>query len=210
MLSIRRKTFVFLGVFLTLLVLGVTSISAGGFSGSNLSNYYCLTRDGVTPPVRVSPEGDYVCDYNGDGVYDGRAVPKPPSSRQLQFWFVRILYVIWAVAGIIFTIVLFTIGFQYLTSFGNEVALADVVKKFRKWIVGLGLVILAYPLLNTFFGVLGLRESECLSDLQLPGFQFFFAEACVLEPQTYNECVRACVNAGGDASNCGRQCSAGR
>lgn len=183
-------------------------VSATGFSGSNIQNYYCLTRNGVTPGVVETVEGDYMCDYDGDGFFDARAVPKPPSSRQLQFWFVRVLYVMWAVAGIVFTLVLMGIGFNYMTSFNNEVVLADVIKKFRKWIIGLALVILAYPMLNTFFGVLGLRESECLSDIQLPGFQFFFPQACVIEPQTYQQCVANCVRDGGDASNCGRVCSA--
>lgn len=155
-------------------------VEAQNFSGSNTDNYFCQTRNGNTPDVIVE-DGDYVCDYDNDGQGDARANPRPPSSRQLQFWFIRVLYVIWAVAGIVFTLVLMGIGFQYLTSFGNEVALADVIKQFRKWMVGLALVILAYPMLNTFFNVVGLRESECFTDLQLPGFQFFFATACVVE-----------------------------
>lgn len=155
-------------------------VEAQNFAGSNVDNYYCLPRNGTTPKVTVD-DGDYVCDYDGDGKSDARAVPRPPSSRQLQYWFIRVLYIVWALAGIVFTLVLIGIGFQYLTSFGNEVALADVIKQFRKWLVGLGLVILAYPMLNTFFNVVGLRDSECLNDLQLPGFQFFFPTACVIE-----------------------------
>lgn len=155
-------------------------VGAQGFSGSNINNYYCLSRQGATPPVQELNQ-NFVCVYP-DGTQTN-AIPKVPSSQQLQIWFVRVLYVIWAVAGIVFTFVLIGIGFNYLTSFGNEVALADVIKQFRKFIVGVALVVLAYPLLNTFFNVLGLRQSACFDTLQLPGFQFFFPQACVIEEE---------------------------
>lgn len=159
----------------------INQVSAQGFAGSNINNYYCLARGGNPAPAVTVEDGDYVCDYDGDGIGEARAVPKPPSSQQLQIWFVRLLYVIWAVAGIVFTLVLIGIGFQYMTSFNNEVLLADVIKQARKWFVGLALVILAYPMLNTFFNILGLRDSACLNALELPGFQFFFSSACVIE-----------------------------
>lgn len=178
-----KKVSVFLLAFVMVSISGLftTQVAAQGFAGSNVGNYYCLPRNGQPGPAVSIIDGDYVCDYDGDGEADARAVPRPPHTQQLQVWFIRILYIIWAVAGIIFTLVLMGIGFQYLTSFGNEVALADVIKQFRKWIVGFGLVILAYPMLNTFFNVVGLRESACLDTIELPGFQFFFPRACVFE-----------------------------
>jgi hypothetical protein len=162
-------------------------VEGQGF-GSDPSNYYCPEVSGGTL-VSGSPEewvgkSVYQCTYSvsSDGAqrFETRnAIPRPPQLRVLQVWFIRIVYVIWAVTGVVFMFLLMWIGFKYITSVGNEVALADVIKDFRKWMIGLALIFLSYPMLNTFFRILPVSQDQCFSEVNAPGFQFFFPEACV-------------------------------
>lgn len=156
--------------------------SAQGFAGSNIDNYYCPDINNYrTPPRVVDENGRYTCFYSsttGAPSITRDAVPYPPRLDVLQVWFVRLLYVLWSVSGIIFTGLLMWLGFKYLTSFGNEVALGEVVKDFRKWLIGLALIFLSYPVLNTMFNVLPISDSSCFEDISVPGFQFFFPQAC--------------------------------
>lgn len=192
------------------------------FSGSDCNNYTCpqlgrITSEGQSTQLTIrAPRdpapgcegtniglqgGNFVCEYSdGQGnIVVKPAIPKPPQLRVLEFWFVRIVYVAWAIAGVFFTFVLIAIGFQYMTSFGNEVALKDVVVKFRNWMIGLALVFLSYPVLNTFFNVLTIdRDQSCYSELQMPGFQFFFPQACGDVVDDYNSCRTSCL-AGSEA-----------
>lgn len=188
-------------VSFTAIIVGPVEAGSGAvFSGGDCNSYQaCVNVEGATlvPGDSGCPEGiqvtsqGIICEYTQDGVnFTRSASVAPPQLRVLEFWFVRILYAIWAVAGIFFTIVLIWIGFQYMTSFGNEVALAEVVKKFRYWIIGMGLVFLSYPGLVTFFNVLAVDTSQdCYQQLedQLIGFQFFFPNACgTTQSQNFN------------------------
>lgn len=194
---------------LALLFLSITSMSTvdvsaqSVFYGSNVNNYTCYERDGdpgvfniceadrsnCKPVNPSSPDAnnelsgfnnpDYICVYS-DG-FETQAIPKPPTIQIIEIWFVRILYVVWAFSGIAFTFILISIGFEYMTSFGNAQAQAHSIKRLRYWIIGLGLVFLAYPMLNTFFSILPInRDAACLRDLDLPGFHIFYPEACVI------------------------------
>lgn len=134
---------------------------------------------------------NYVCWYNVTTVDStGKSVtntvqrnasPFPPTLTQVEVWFVRIIYIAWALAGIYFTGVLMYIGFLYLTSMGNDNATADAIRALRKWIVGVALVFLAYPALNTFFAILPLNtDISCYEEIKsvLPGFQLVFPNIC--------------------------------
>jgi hypothetical protein len=174
-----------------------SSVSATGgvFSGNDCTNYQaCAQVDGASlvngdsgcpTGVQVTNQG-IICEYvdtNGEEFVRSASI-SPPQLRVLEFWFIRIVYAIWAVAGIFFVVVLIGIGFQYMTSFGNEIALGEVIKKFRYWMIGIALVFLSYPGLNTFFSILAVDTSQdCYQQLddQLIGFQFFFPNACGTE-----------------------------
>jgi hypothetical protein len=90
----------------------------------------------------------------------------------------RILYGAWAASGVVFTLILVFLGFRYMTSGGDSAVLGDIKKRFRNWFIGLMLIFLAYPVLNTLFNIIGVSQSECFSQLKLPAFQFFFPDAC--------------------------------
>lgn len=193
-------------------------ISAQGF-GSNPDNYSCpVYRLGG---VSVGPivEGDtranlasffdpFVCKYwdasfdiNGNGraelseIIERQAIPEPPTLTIVQVWFVRLLYIVWGISGVVFAFILIGLGFKYMTSFGNEVAVGDVIKGFQRWLVGLALIFLSYPLLATFFALLPISNSTCYSDIEMPGFQFFFPEACQVS------CVELCNDAYANGGN---------
>lgn len=160
------------------------SVQAQGF-GSDPDNYECARyrgKDGVIQETQDGITCVYVLDDGSLFVKD--AILKPPQLQILQVWFVRILYVIWGVSGVVFTFILISIGMQYLLSFGNVDAVGQVIKRFQKFVVGLALVFLSYPLLATFFQLLPLNEDTCYADVQMPGFQFFFPNACIVETGT--------------------------
>ncbi len=170
---------------LTLFGLLTQPVFAQGF-GSDVSNYDCARFNGDSGVLTEKPDGSIVCVYgdltSGD-VVERPAILKPPRLQILQIWFVRLIYVIWGVSGVVFTFILISIGLQYILSFGNIDAVGQVIKRFQKFVVGLALVFLSYPLLATFFNLLPLRDDTCYSDINMPGFQFFFPSACIVEEQ---------------------------
>lgn len=207
--SARISLLVFGLLFVSLSFLPIApagQVKAQGFSGSDCNSYQCPDLNGFTlidttgddcPNGVVEEADNFICRYessdSSSSTHVQAAVPIPPQLRQLEIWFVRIMYSLWALSGIFFTFVLIWIGFQYMTSFGNEMALSEVIKKFRNWMIGLGLVFLSYPVLNTFFALLPLDESQsCYADLTLPGFQFFFPNACGTVVDNYASCRREC------------------
>lgn len=189
----------------------IGQVNAAGFSGSDINQYTCSpgavtsgvatflldlfsscsdpTTDGV-----FNCDGRFVCYFpdgnNGFEVKD--AIPRPPTLRVLEVWFVRILFAIWALSGIVFTFILISIGVEYMFSFGNEVAVGKVIKRFQNFLLGFVLVFLSYPLLNTFFNILPINdESQCFEQINMPGFQFFFPQACGA-PTELDNCIRSC------------------
>ncbi len=180
MKTIATRIIIVIWVVLSVFVLFTPEVSANsGFSGSDPSNYTC--------PALAIGKGTlntktFQCEYpNG---FTTNAIIRPPTIKVLQYWFMRIIYGAWAASGVVFTIIMVYLGFKYMTSRGDSAKIGDVKKKMKNWAIGLMLIFLSYPVLNTLFSVIGVSKNECF-DLQLPAFQFFFPNAC---------------NAGGNAS----------
>lgn len=181
-----RRILQILTIGISILVCGVfvsAPVQAQGFSGSDITNYFCPSFTNLNPindgtPVDIS--GRFICTYidqlSGQ-VVERDAAPRPPQLRVIEIWLVRLLAVTWALSGIAFTFLLMWLGFKYMTAFGNTYVIADVIKDFRKWIIGLALIFLSYPALVTFFRLLPLSRTDCFDDIS-PGFQFFFPTAC--------------------------------
>lgn len=165
-------------VWIALLAVTLPSVQAQTFSATSPESYSCVGVAGAgvddAPDPRYDARaGKVVCDVGG-GTYD--ALPKPPDFRQLQVWFVSLVYMLWSLAGVFFTGLLIFLGFMYMTSQGNPDKLADVTDRIQKWGLGLVIVFLAYPMLTTAFSLIGFNP--CLTnDIDLPGFQFFFEDA---------------------------------
>lgn len=200
------KFLIMLNVIMGLAVFVVsTPAFAQGFSGSDIGSYYCPRKENLTPITDANGDGladvevvngNFICRYsvsNGGGTQTINALPRPPQLVQVQVWFIRIIYVLWGLSGVFFTLVLIYIGFLYMTSFGNDKQLSNVIKRFRNWMIGFVLVFLAYPILNTFFRVLNVEPNVCYTELSLPAFQFFFPNACTPSAlNTFTELPAGC------------------
>lgn len=193
----------FIIVLIAFLVIpsGIVSaqIQDGNFSGNNPDSYSCYTRQGdriEATPTQDPVTGSFYCDVNNQrgfqpclgGVYDEgascdpQAVLNPPTLQQLEIWFVRIVYAIWAISATFSFLGIVAIGYQYMISRGAPEATAKVKDRIAKFIIGFCLVFLAVPILNTIFRLLAVNDSvQCYSGLTSNvgiGFQFVFPELC--------------------------------
>lgn len=172
-------------------------------SGNNPDSYECFDREGrlVTDGQVKKDEsrGIFYCDRNNNSVYDEcsdqiydqgdncdpRAQLKPPTLQQLEIWFLRIVYSIWAISATFSFLGIVYLGYQYMISRGAPEAMTKVKDRIVKFLIGLALVFLAVPILNTIFRLLAVNDSvECYAGLTNAannvgiGFQFFFPELC--------------------------------
>lgn len=164
------------------------------FSGNNPDSYQCFDNAGTTylngenssggntvEIYKDSISGYYLCrgfDFDEDGK-DDRAILRPPALQQIEIWFVRILYIIWAaVAGLSFFL-LVGVGYQYILRGGtSDQELVKLRKRIINYAVGFSLVFLAVPILNTVFRLLGVNTDVDCYNVNMPGFQFFFTNVC--------------------------------
>lgn len=178
---------------------------SGTFSGNDPESYSCYNRTGTLitdssgnalVPQKDESKGLFYCNTNSadgyqacsDGIYDDGetcdaiAVLKPPTVQQLEVWFVRIVYAIWAIAASFSFIGILIIGYQYMISRGAPEATVRVKDRIAKFLLGFCLVFLAVPILNTVFRVLSVNDSiQCYQGLTSNvgiGFQFFFPTLC--------------------------------
>lgn len=198
-------------------------VQSEDFSGNNPSSYSCYNRQGQKlpeEPQKSVSEGVYYCERNGtpgyqacsSGVYDdgancdALAVLNPPTLQQLQVWFVRIVYAIWAVAAFISVFGIVAIGYQYMISRGAPEATVKVKDRMAKFILGFALVFLAIPILNTVFRLLGVNDAvNCYQSLTNNnigiGFQFVFPTLCS-DPEGQVADTNPCDNPEGQGLVC--------
>ncbi len=172
------------------------------FSGNDPDSYQCIDNDGKTYLNKASYgqgtidvykdglTGYYLCRVSltaggyGSFDYDGvsgndRAILRPPALQQIEIWFVRILYVIWALVGSFSFFLLVGVGYEYLIRGGtSDQELVKLRKRIINYIIGFVLVFLAIPILTTVFKLLGVNNQVACYNVQLPGFQFFFQNVC--------------------------------
>jgi hypothetical protein len=162
------------------------------FSGNDASSYQCLDKGGNDTGdtiIKDSTSGYYLCSSTGE-----RATLKPPTLQQLEFWFVRIIYVIWGFVGAFSFFFLVYLGYQFmLKQDTTDSQLVDLRRRILNFAIGFALVFLAIPILSTFFRVLGINTNVDCYNVNMPGFQFFFANLCT-DPKgviTSNPCSGA-------------------
>jgi len=187
------------------------------FSGNSADSYQCIGSNGqIDDSIEIfkdSTSGAFLCriDRDGDGQYD-KAVLKPPKLQQIEVWFVRIVYVIWALVGSYSFILLVYLGYQYMLRGGTtDTQLVELRKRIIYYIIGFALVFLALPILSTFFRLLNVNTAVDCYNVSMPGFQFFFANLCTDANNTVvisNPCSRtdaaglACANSGDTSDIC--------
>lgn len=155
------------------------------FSGNDPLSYQCFDSNGQPDTLAIivkDPSLDFfICDTNGNGKLDSdelRAVLIPPKLQVIEVWFVRIIYVAWALVGAYSFYLLVALGYQVMISRGDPTSLPKVRQRIINFIIGFALVFLAIPILDTFFRVLGINKTVSCYDVQMPGFQFFFTSLC--------------------------------
>lgn len=159
-------------------------VFAQGFSGNDPASYQCFDpQNKLTDVVPVLTDGVMLCDFGNGEVT--RAVLRPPSLQQVEIWFVRIVYIIWAFVATFSFVILLGVAYQYIISRNAGEALAKARDRIAKYALGFALVFLAIPILNTTFRLLGVDDSvECYQGLTGGdnnvgiGFQFFFYDLC--------------------------------
>jgi len=154
------------------------------FSGSSAESYQCIGLDGnIDPSVAVveSSGGMFVCegvDRDGDGEWDP-AILKPPKFQQLEIWFVKILYSVWALVGTFSFFMLAYLGYQAMLRGGTtDDQLVKLRKHILSYILGVALVFLAVPILESVFRLMGINKEVDCYNVDMPGFQFFFSDLC--------------------------------
>jgi hypothetical protein len=189
-----------LGVFFYTSFVVSAQLQDFNFSGSNAESYQCFDRRGnqLMVPIEYSNAvGFFYCNINGvsgyqpceDGIFDPegpdcdiRAVIKPPALQQLEIWFVRIVYTIWAISASLSFLLLVALGYQYLISRGDPTQIKAIRERIVKFFIGFILVFLAVPILTTVFRLLGVNDAvQCYSGLVSDagiGFQFVFPDLC--------------------------------
>lgn len=142
------------------------------------NSYRCPEREGTSPTPSYNVASEFCeCTYpNGDTII---AFVDPPALQQLEIWFVRIVYAIWAFVGSLSFLLLVYLGYQYILTRGDVTKITEIRQRIINYGIGTVLVFLAVPLLGTFFRLLGLNaEVECYNFETLPRFQFFFPTLC--------------------------------
>lgn len=153
-------------------------------SDVQLNGYWlCKCNDGAkSDPGRNGICGDASADCSGlpgsNGCTAQQATIKPPKLQQLEIWFVRVLYAIWALVGSLSFIYLMVLAYRYVITRGDVTKITEIRQKIIYYFIGLAVVFLAVPILTTVFRVLGInRNVECYN-VQMPAFQFFFTDLC--------------------------------
>lgn len=115
-----------------------------------------------------------------DNANDLGDLSSPPRLRSLEPILVQIVYMIWAFGGLIFTVLLMVIGFQYMISMGDPQKQEELKSRGKNWIIGLIIFFIGYPIILTVYNVIGIGDtnSECYEDIKTPGFHFFFPSIC--------------------------------
>jgi hypothetical protein len=103
---------------------------------------------------------------------------RPPKLQLLEIWFVRILYVIWALVASLSVFFLVALGYRWMISRGDVTKITEIRQRIIYYFIGFILIFLAVPILSTIFRVLGINNSVQCYDVSMPGFQFFYQDLC--------------------------------
>lgn len=182
----KLKVGLVLGLLFTIAfpTIAQAQIQTNPFSGNDEASYQCLDKFGNRSSATIykdSATGYYLCrGLDDDGVSgDDRAYLIPPALQQIELWFIRILYIIWALVASFSFALLVVLGYQYILRGGtSDNQLVELRKKIINYVIGFILVFLAVPILTTVFRLLGVNTDVECYNVNMPGFQFFFTSIC--------------------------------
>ena len=133
-----------------------------------------------SPLITHALYGSNDCQLNAAGV----AVCTPPTLGDLQTMLVSLIGMAYALIGVLFMGILIFNGAIYLIGYIEDskyilgASIEDAQKRMTQWLIGFLMVIISYPLINTFMkGIVG--TSSCYDKLNNPTVQFIFPSVCV-------------------------------
>lgn len=157
--------------------------------------FLCPCKDGTNPNVFGRCSGETKCENPDDTSRPGEpgdkgclaaiATLKPPTLQILEVWFVRILYIIWAIVGSLSFFYLVVLGYRWMLTRGDVTKITEIRQKIIYYIIGVALVFLAVPILTTVFRLLGINDNVDCYNVEMPAFQFFFADLCTAPNLAY-------------------------
>lgn len=157
--------------------------------------FLCPCKDGSNPNVFGRCSGATKCENPDDTSRPGEpgdkgclaaiATLKPPALQILEVWFVRILYIIWAIVGSLSFFYLVVLGYRWMLTRGDVTKITEIRQKIIYYIIGVALVFLAVPILTTVFRLLGINDNVDCYNVEMPAFQFFFADLCTAPNMAY-------------------------
>jgi len=106
---------------------------------------------------------------------------EPLRIRQLESIFMNVLIAIWALSIPYFMFVIGSIGFKWMTSFGDEQKVAALKTRAGNVVLSFAMVFGGFLVVKIIIGLLGFRDPNDCFKSQLGGnpiFQIFFPEAC--------------------------------
>ncbi len=108
----------------------------------------------------------------------------PPRFGDVSILLYRLLDLMYAFGGVIFMALLVFIGFQWMSSAGNEEAIGAARQRLLYWILGFILYFFSATIVTSIYTTLEVKD--CTGETRTPGLSIFYENSCP-EPTYYIE-----------------------
>lgn len=107
----------------------------------------------------------------------------PPTFADIGDFLVRIIDLIFALGGVFFFVILLIIGFQWLSSAGDEELLQQLRERLTAWLIGFVVFFMSVAIVTFIYDIFGVQD--CRGNRVAPGFNLVFNEPCSCGPEEY-------------------------
>ncbi len=114
----------------------------------------------------------------------------PPRLADLSSLLVRAVDLIYAFGGIIFLALAIMIGFQWMSSQGDDEVLGELRNRLTYWVIAFVLFFLSTVIVSAIYGIFDVKN--CRGDNVTPGFNLIYEGSCTI----VCECPRGTTLAG--------------
>jgi hypothetical protein len=106
----------------------------------------------------------------------------PPRFGDVSILLYRLLDLMYAFGGVIFMALLVFIGFQWMSSGGNEEAIGAARQRLLYWVLGFILYFFSATIVTSIYTTLEVKD--CTGETRTPGLSIFYENSCP-EPTYY-------------------------
>ncbi len=124
---------------------------------------------------------------------------EPPRFGDISVLLYRLLDLMYAFGGVIFLALLIFIGFQWMSSAGNEEAIGAARQRLIYWVLGFILYFFSATIVTSIYTTLEVKD--CTGQTRTPGLSIFYENACP-EPTYYIEYTAAAAQPNTSARVC--------